>query len=122
MDRKSTFRIWLLFALLCVPMAPLSAQEAAVDADDSTAAEVAQPANNVEASQLPATAAAERWYRRLSLALRPALGPGEDIHIEVIKAMEEGRRSDATEALERDLRHTSRLVIEHYPSETAGTG
>lgn len=56
-------------------------------------------------------------YRRLSLALRPALGPGEDIHVEVIHAMEEGRRADAAKALKRDLEHTSRLIVEHYTQE-----
>ena len=68
MDRKSTFRIWIVFALLSVPMAPLSAQQAAVDAEDSTVGEVAPTGNQVEASQLPATAPERPWYRRISLA------------------------------------------------------
>lgn len=53
-------------------------------------------------------------YRRLSLTLRPNLGPGEDIHVSVIEAMEKGRRADAIKALRRDLEHTSKLIIEHY--------
>lgn len=67
MDRVSTFRIWVLFALLCVPVVPLSAQQAAVDTNDSTAAEVAPPDNGVETTQLSATAPDDPWYREVSL-------------------------------------------------------
>jgi DNA-binding GntR family transcriptional regulator len=53
-------------------------------------------------------------YRRLSLTLRPNLGPGEDIHVSVIQAMESRRRADAIRALRLDLEHTAKLIVEHY--------